>query len=609
MKRSKRQERALQQKWRFFQTYNATKALEEVLTRIPPVDPVAAHQLHAALHECSKTLKPPSFASAGGRSGYIQQRLKSRSQHIGSILLHPELDKWLDTIKDAAAENKSLTLHAYGGGPGFEILGLCLIHKFLELPGNVKGVSLDNEEGWADAVEAVNAVIRNEEIGGEARFETCDISIPLEGVTPVADIVTFAYVVLENCTLLRETEYRFLKDLFAQSAAGTTFLFIDSSPRMWPDITRLVVTDEETEGNVFEFTHLKMATCKWTLLLRCRRSVRDAPHQILAPVLPCMSAEALSELENEFETNLAHAEERASTESKILDQVEVSLELTASAEVRVSICVGGHDINSPLPLSRRKRRAQKREAKSFDQTIAVQATALEQCGPWLELHKEIVFEYAIESFDFGALIRDIIGVPQGVPLDELHRTTEGQEMMGAKLQSGHRGNLYQCRWQRAKTGAGTGHCSPQWDRFATLLRTFVRQVVAPLMGGTEGLVYQAEPTLRVQMPCEKAMGKPHCDADYHHLPEEVNFWIPFSAGLCSQNTLWSESRPGLGDFHPFLLRPGQVCRFYGNKCRHFTKPNTSDSTRVSMDLRVISRASGGYRENPRFRLGEYFEQL
>ena len=35
---------------------------------------------------------------------------------------------------------------------------------------------------------------------------------------------------------------------------------------------------------------------------------------------------------------------------------------------------------------------------------------------------------------------------------------------------------------------------------------------------------------------------------------------------------------------------GQCVRFWGNQCRHYTTENTSDVTRVSLDLRVIPEA-------------------
>lgn len=55
-----------------------------------------------------------------------------------------------------------------------------------------------------------------------------------------------------------------------------------------------------------------------------------------------------------------------------------------------------------------------------------------------------------------------------------------------------------------------------------------------------------------------------------------------------------ESEPDKGDFHPMTMEYGQICKFYGNRCRHFTYPNNSNSTRVSLDFRVVSAASGGH---------------
>jgi hypothetical protein len=56
------------------------------------------------------------------------------------------------------------------------------------------------------------------------------------------------------------------------------------------------------------------------------------------------------------------------------------------------------------------------------------------------------------------------------------------------------------------------------------------------------------------------------------------------------NTLHVESKPGLGDFHPLELRRGQLCRFWGNQCQHYTVANQTDATRVSFDFRVIPRS-------------------
>ena len=60
------------------------------------------------------------------------------------------------------------------------------------------------------------------------------------------------------------------------------------------------------------------------------------------------------------------------------------------------------------------------------------------------------------------------------------------------------------------------------------------------------------------------------------------------------NTLWVESEPDFGDFHPLEMRYGQCCRFYGNLCRHHTQPNDTNQTRMSLDFRAVSDATGGH---------------
>jgi hypothetical protein len=78
----------------------------------------------------------------------------------------------------------------------------------------------------------------------------------------------------------------------------------------------------------------------------------------------------------------------------------------------------------------------------------------------------------------------------------------------------------------------------------------------------------------------------HCDADYHHQQNEINFWLPLTRSF-GNNTLWSESAPGRQDFHPFELEVGEMMQFWGNQCTHYTVPNDTDHTRITVDFRVI----------------------
>ena len=50
----------------------------------------------------------------------------------------------------------------------------------------------------------------------------------------------------------------------------------------------------------------------------------------------------------------------------------------------------------------------------------------------------------------------------------------------------------------------------------------------------------------------------------------INFWLPLTPCF-GDASLWAESAPSKGDFHPFEVEPGRAVRFYGNQCLHFTR--------------------------------------
>ena len=54
--------------------------------------------------------------------------------------------------------------------------------------------------------------------------------------------------------------------------------------------------------------------------------------------------------------------------------------------------------------------------------------------------------------------------------------------------------------------------------------------------------------------------------------------------------LCAAAAPGRGDFAAFNLRYGEIGRFWGNQCLHYTVPNETGSCRVSFDFRIIPRS-------------------
>lgn len=179
-----------------------------------------------------------------------------------------------------------------------------------------------------------------------------------------------------------------------------------------------------------------------------------------------------------------------------------------------------------------------------------------------------------------------------------HKYTDGT---GYKLPKSGRSEFNK-RWrQRVVT--------QQDESFRKLYDRFVQEVVVPSLG-VECVYYQHLPTFRVAPPGMRALGVKHCDSEYKHQPGEINFWLPLTP-VWGSNTLWTETEPGKGDFHPMELDYGQMQRFYGNKCEHYTLANDTDSTRVSLDFRVVPKgwfdpdfSGGGKHVN--FKLGQWY---
>jgi ectoine hydroxylase-related dioxygenase (phytanoyl-CoA dioxygenase family) len=145
--------------------------------------------------------------------------------------------------------------------------------------------------------------------------------------------------------------------------------------------------------------------------------------------------------------------------------------------------------------------------------------------------------------------------------------------------------------------------SVEYRDFIAAYRRWVAEVVVPLVGDPDGVVFQCPPTVRVVPPSARAVGKPHKDADYvGHEDAEINFWVPLTR-VFGANTLQVESAPGAADFSAVELEPGQALRFNGARCSHHTLPNTTDATRVSFDFRLIPRTF--WHDNFARKIGDY----
>lgn len=130
---------------------------------------------------------------------------------------------------------------------------------------------------------------------------------------------------------------------------------------------------------------------------------------------------------------------------------------------------------------------------------------------------------------------------------------------------------------------------PQESRFYRMYHAFMARIIRPLAKCP--LSYSMHPKMRVHFPGTPSVSSFHTDVAVTHRIDQVNLWIPFT-DIEDTATLWVESDYGLADYAPIPVKYGQVLIFDGGYLMHGTKANTTNVTRISLDLRFsIKQAS------------------
>ena len=171
------------------------------------------------------------------------------------------------------------------------------------------------------------------------------------------------------------------------------------------------------------------------------------------------------------------------------------------------------------------------------------------------------------------------------------------------------------------------YASPLYTAWRELYYRFLREEIFPLYPTTiQEFVVQKDPSFRIDLPNNTSIGirdgeafDPiriglHCDHDFGHPPQEINYILPFT-DMYGENSVYVESAPGLGDFTPITMSYGTFFRFWGNKCRHHNRINTTGVSRLSYDFRVFpkeeyvpSTDAVSY-HNRKFLIGDYYTTL
>ena len=202
-------------------------------------------------------------------------------------------------------------------------------------------------------------------------------------------------------------------------------------------------------------------------------------------------------------------------------------------------------------------------------------------------------QYNTNKFPFQSIVQEMLEVSD---LYSLHELNEYELFSREKDQSTEWHKLYYSKFSE--------HFYPT---YLELVKSIAKQF------GYPEIVYQKIPTFRTHLTNNLGVGEWHRDRTYNHGTTEVNFWMPFT-DTSESNTIWMESKEGAEDFMPYTVKYGEILIFDGANLMHGNKTNTSNSTRVSVDFRLVDPAKfvpskeGSINMNAAFDLGGYFEK-
>jgi hypothetical protein len=179
------------------------------------------------------------------------------------------------------------------------------------------------------------------------------------------------------------------------------------------------------------------------------------------------------------------------------------------------------------------------------------------------------FHYNIHRYDLRQNLLQYFENGHGrVDLSQLHKSSLSKDVLFQSLLSSH-------------------------HDFQHAYDEFVRDICIPKMnelckGKESTFYYQSFPCIRIVQPGEFSIG-PHADVNYGHHPCSINCYLLMTdiTEVNSSSVLFLESAPNRQDWHPILGNYGMVHYFPGALSTHWTTNNNTETTRVSLDFRII----------------------
>ena len=264
--------------WRYWSDH-ATKSIRYALSQnLPaPVNMEATNKLQFELGQAADYGKMPSFHDSGGRSGYaldffcrvllltdllaetLAQADKKKFDSFENYQTAFESELYRQFHKTTNASN--INVASIGGGPGYDFVAISLLAYYRNIMQSshktaIHSYVFDYEEGWSDLVSCMSTATQKTlmtqtqsndifscDFGGK-----CDITKSLyhssnESILKTMNEINIwicQYCVAENAVKLRENDFIFFRDIFAQANDSSLFIFTETTHRLWPEFVNII---------------------------------------------------------------------------------------------------------------------------------------------------------------------------------------------------------------------------------------------------------------------------------------------------------------------------------------------------------------------------------
>jgi hypothetical protein len=212
-----------------------------------------------------------------------------------------------------------------------------------------------------------------------------------------------------------------------------------------------------------------------------------------------------------------------------------------------------------------------------------------------------IFKYNKDSFPFQEYFKSLYGLKD---LSQIHNIHDSSIVFDMSNNSDTL--LHKMFYTEIKS---------EGSEFTKLYNNFINTYVRESLGFD--FIYQKLPTLRLHFDNNWATPEFHVDTQdgYFHPHGEINFIVPITECF-GNNSVWIESEPTKGDYHPVKMEPGDLLSFSGGTHKHGNKMNDTSKSRISFDFRIMplskydpTFSKSSATRSTKFIIGEYYKEL